>query len=164
MTLRKLWKELTPERRRQIAGAFWRDTESTEQQLEAVAAISRQLNFRSKTVASLPLEKRVRYFASLINPSDALVLRALVTYHLHHHRPMMVAFLDAVGVPHEDGLIQQEITAPAAERLAEGAAALSAQYAAEDVALYLSTLLLQDPETWGGLGDRPELHAHSAGA
>ena len=33
---------------------------------------------------------------------------------------------------------------------------------AEDVALYLSTLLWQDPETWGGLNDVPELRPNTA--
>ena len=33
---------------------------------------------------------------------------------------------------------------------------IAATYPADDVALYLSTLLWQDPETWGALADAPQ--------
>ena len=40
---------------------------------------------------------------------------------------------------------------PDAGKLAPAAAQLGEQFPAEDVSLYLNTLLCQDPETWGGL-------------
>ena len=40
---------------------------------------------------------------------------------------------------------------PDADRLAPAAARLGEQFPAEDVSLYLNTLLCQDPETWGRL-------------
>jgi hypothetical protein len=72
---------------------------------------------------------------------------------------MMGAFLDALGIPHEDGLINDSLeTRLPAETLAKGVESLRAHYPAADVALYFETLLLQDPETWGGLSDhvRPD--------
>ena len=39
---------------------------------------------------------------------------------------------------------------------------MAGQYPADDVALYLSTLLWQDPETWGALADAPERTAAPA--
>jgi hypothetical protein len=36
---------------------------------------------------------------------------------------------------------------------------LASSYPADDVALYLSTLMWQDPETWGGLEKVPESRA-----
>jgi hypothetical protein len=70
---------------------------------------------------------------------------------------MMGAFLDAVGIAHENGMIaDDEVKAPAPEALRKGAAAIASQFPKDDVALYLSTLLWQDPETWGALADAPE--------
>jgi hypothetical protein len=70
----------------------------------------------------------------------------------------MSSFLDALGIKHNDGLIEEEdMPAPAAEKLREAAAAIAAQYPREDVALYLTTLVWQDPDTWGGLTDAPEI-------
>ena len=51
---------------------------------------------------------------------------------------MMGSFLDALGIKHENGLIEdEEMAAPTPEKLREAAAAIAAQYPREDVALYL---------------------------
>jgi len=75
---------------------------------------------------------------------------------------MMAAFLDALGIAHDNGLIaDEELKAPSADRLRDAARAIGASYPAEDVALYLATLMWQDPETWAGLTELPELAQHA---
>ena len=49
-----------------------------------------------------------------------------------------------------------KLSAPPRESLENAARTLTAAYPAEDVALYLSTLVWQDPETWGVLAELPE--------
>ena len=102
-------------------------------------------------------ERKARHLASLASLPDALAARALVTYHLAERRAMMGAFLDALGIAHENGLIQEDNVKPDPAKVGAAAAAIAQQYAPEDVALYLNTLLCQDPETWGGLRALPEL-------
>jgi hypothetical protein len=71
---------------------------------------------------------------------------------------MMGAFLDALGIEHEDGLIKDETPkAPDADTLDKAVTTLAAAYPKADVTRYFWTLLWQDPETWGGLQGRPEL-------
>jgi hypothetical protein len=83
--------------------------------------------------------------------------RLLVAYHLEHQRPMMGAFLDALNIKHDNGMIADEdVQPPGVEALKTAAATIAAAYPAEDVALYLSTLLWQDYETWQPLADVPE--------
>lgn len=143
---------MPPERRLDAARALWEDENSEEQQAEAVVAIAQQLKFRPKSAASLPLEKRARYLAGLPNVSDLLASRLLVAYHLTTQRPMMSRFLDALGITHDNGLIAEEdVKRPDKARLADAARALRAEYAAPDVELYFSTLVGQDPDTWGDL-------------
>ncbi len=151
----KLWKRISQERRIQASSAFWQDeSDSIEQQAEALLAIASHYRFRPKTVRTLPLEKKVRYLASLPGLPDSVAGRVLVAYHLAHQRPMLGAFLDALGVAHENGVLKAEtLKAPDAERLKVAAAALRAAYSKEDVDLYFQTLLVQDAETWGGLAD-----------
>lgn len=145
------------ERRLAAAELFWSDEQSAEQQVEAVSAIAGHMKFRAKSVLSLPMEKKAKYLATLPAVSDAVAARALVNYHLSQQRPMMGAFLDALAIGHEDGLIQDEkVTKPEAAALRAAAAELAGKYPAEDVALYLSTLVSQDPETWGDLAELPE--------
>jgi hypothetical protein len=155
-----LWKALTPERKQHAAEAFWRDDNAVMEQAEAIAAIAMRIKFRVKSAQALPVEKKARHLVALGNVSEMIAARLLVAFHLSHQRPMMASFLDALGIAHEDGLIATEdVDAPPAERLAEAARTLTAAYPPEDVALYLSTLVWQDPETWGALADVPETRA-----
>ena len=152
----RIWKRISPERRMTAAEVFWTDEQSTDQQIEAVAAISSHMKFRAKSVVALPLERKAKYLASLPTISDSIVARALVSYHLEHQRAMMATFLDALGIGHEDGLISDEdVPAPEAEKFQAAAAELASKYPAEDVSLYFSTLVSQDPETWKALVDSP---------
>ena len=155
-----LWKTLTPERKQQAAEAFWRDDNAAVEQAEAIAAIAMRIKFRVKSAQALPIEKKARHLVALGNVSEMIAARLLVAFHLAHQRPMMAGFLDALGIAHEDGLIASEdLEAPASDKLAEAARTLTASYPPEDVALYLSTLVWQDPETWGSLTEVPELRA-----
>jgi hypothetical protein len=153
----RLWKAMTPEHRIAAAELFWEDEQSTDQQLEAVAAIASHMKFRTKSVLGLTPDKRARYLATLPNVSDTIAARALVNYHLGRQRPMMAAFLDSVGVAHEEGLISEEqIAKPDTEKLQAAAAEVAAKFPPADVALYLSTLVSQDPDTWGELAGMPQ--------
>jgi hypothetical protein len=159
----RLWKRIPSERRLQAVEAFWKDDEAVEQQAEALLSIAAHLHFRPKTVATLPLEKRIRYTAALPAVSDAVAGRVLVSYHLAHQRPMLGTFLDALGIAHDNGVLTaDEIAKPDPAKLAEAAAALKAKYPKEDVELYFLTLLVQDPETWGDLADLLEGMGESA--
>jgi hypothetical protein len=153
----RIWKRMNAERRIKAAEVFWADEQSTDQQVEAVAAISSHMKFRAKSVIGLPLERKAKYLASLPSISDAIVARALVGYHLEHQRPMMAAFLDALGIAHEDGLISDENTpAPDADKVRTAAADLASAYQPDDVSLYFSTLVSQDPDTWKALAELPQ--------
>jgi hypothetical protein len=153
----RLWKRMTAEQRLAASEPFWADEQSTDQQIEAVGLIASHMKFRTKSVLALPPEKRVKYLASLPTISDAIVARALVAYHLEHQRPMMSSFLDSLGITHENGLIADEtVTAPDAAKLASAAKSLAGAFPIENVRLYFSTLVSQDPDTWGGLAD--EVH------
>jgi hypothetical protein len=150
----KLWKKMSSERRLEAAELFWSDEQSTEQQIEAVGALAARMKFRPKSVISLPLDKKARYLATMPSVSDTVAARALVNYHLERQRPMMAAFLDHLGIAHENGLISEEnVVKPDAAKLKTAAADLSAQYPREDVVLYFGTLVSQDPDTWGGLAE-----------
>jgi len=146
------------EQRQSAAAAFWEDEQAAIEQAEAVALIARQIKFRPKSVLTLAVDKKARHLASMAQVSDLLAARLLVSYHLAHQRPMMGAFLDALGIAHEDGLIKEdEPKAPDAATLDKAVATLAAAFPPADVARYFWTLLWQDPDTWGGLEGRPEL-------
>lgn len=153
----QLWKRLSPDRKQAAAEAFWADRNAAVEHAEAIVAIAQRIKFRPKSVISLPVEKKARHLLAVGNVSELVAARLLVAYHLAQQRPMMGAFLDALGIAHDAGLINdEELEAPPAEKLENAAKTLAASYPAEDVALYLSTLMWQDPDTWGGLEQLPE--------
>ena len=150
----KLWRKMPLERRIDAAGLFWDDEHSAEQQVEAVSAIALHMKFRPRSVISLAPDKRAKYLAQLPTISDTIAARALVNYHLERQRPMMSAFLDLLGIAHENGLIAEEnVQKPDAAKVRAAVNDLAAKFAADDVSLYLSTLVSQDPETWDALID-----------
>jgi hypothetical protein len=158
----QLWKRLSPDRKLLAAEAFWKDENAAAEQADAVATIAQRLKFRTKSVVGLPREKKARHLVSMPAISELVAARLLVAYHLEHQRPMMGSFLDALGIKHENGLIEEdEVPPPTPEKLQEAATAIAGQYPAEDVSLYLSTLVWQDPDTWGALQETPETRAAS---
>ena len=153
----QLWKQLNAEKKRQAADAFWHDEHAANEQAEAVNLIAQRIKFRLKSVIAMPVEKKTQYLLSMPAVSEMLAARMLVAYHLQHQRAMMGAFLDALGIKHEEGIIaEEEVTPPTADALKQAAKAIASSYSAEDVSLYLSTLVWQDPDTWGPLADLPE--------
>ncbi len=142
------------ERRLEAADLFWNDEHSADQQLEAVASIATHMKFRPKSVLTLAPERRAKYLATLPTMTDTIAARALVTYHLERQREMMGAFLDLLGIAHENGLINDEnVDKPDSAKVKAAAKELSTKFPAEDTTLYFSTLVSQDPETWEPLLD-----------
>jgi hypothetical protein len=152
-TVARLWKNMTLEQRMAAALAFWQDEEATNDQLQAVMFIAQQKKFRPKTVIGLDVDRKARHLATMPNLPEAIAARALVIYHLAEQRPMMSTFLDGLGIAHENGLIKEDSVMPEGGKLAPAVAGIAEKYPAANVALYLNTLLCQDPETWGGLAD-----------
>src|SRR4249920_700446 len=153
LTPARLWKGMTSEQRLKAARAFWatEEDEAADAQFQAVFHIAQQKKFRAKSVFALDDERRAKHLASLHSVPEVVAARALVTYHLAEQRPMMGAFLDALGIAHENGLIQEENVKPDTTRMKSAVEKISADFPAGDVQIYLNTLLCQDPETWGGL-------------
>ena len=143
--------------RTQAADAFWRDGESPEiqvQHVEAIVALARRLNFRAKSVQSLPTERRAKALAQMADVSDAIATRALIAYHFRDQRALMGAFLDALGVAHENGMItKEELAPPPKDRIQKAIESVRASHPAIDVDLYLRTLVALDRDTWANLDE-----------
>lgn len=158
----QLWQQLSAERKQQAAEAFWRDPHARAEQAEVIGYIAQRIKFRPKSVMALPVEKKAHYLMTLPGLSELVAARLLVAYHLEHQRPMMGSFLDALGIEHDNGLIADEsLESPTPERLAAAAEQLAGQYPREDVRTYLTTLVWQDPDTWGPLSETSVLQAAS---
>jgi hypothetical protein len=151
LTPARLWKRMTAAQRLDASRAFWADEQAADDQIQAVLLIAQQKKFRPKFVLGLDTERKAKHLATMLTLPDAMAARTLVVYHLAEQREMMGAFLDALGIAHENGLIQDDDVTPDPDRVQAAVAAISGRFPKEHVALYLSTLLCQDPGTWGAL-------------
>jgi hypothetical protein len=152
-TIRKLWKALTPEERTSAVNSALSDDENGWVKTTTRGAVAGALKFRPQTVATWPRQKLVAEAARLPLDDVQLLSAYLVDLHLGNRRPMMAAFLDAVGVPHVNGGIDTEAAGPievAPEKLQAAADQLVQRFPIDEVVTYFLTLLLQDAEVWGG--------------
>jgi hypothetical protein len=133
---------------------YGREHGDSAARVEADVAIARALRFRDVAVKKMPVDKRIAYLARAVRPDAALATHLLVALHLEQRRAMLAAFMDSLAIPHDEGQISQDhkLQPPAEAELAIAAAALRERFPADEVELYLASLLAIDPETWGGLG------------
>jgi hypothetical protein len=143
---------MTGAQRTASARAFWADEEAIDDQIQAALLIAQQKKFRPKTVIGLDLDRKSKHLASLVSLPDSIAGRVLIVYHLSDQRALMGRFLDALGITHEDGLIKEDDVKPDPAKLEPAVAALG-EFPPDDVRLYLTTLLCQDPGTWAGLSE-----------
>jgi hypothetical protein len=153
-TAARLWRSLDRDARERAARAFW-ERPPEEAAAAAARAVVELLKMRPQAFARLAPEARVRALARLAQPPEAVADALLVALHLAERRELLAAFLDALGVPHEEGLIAEEVEiAPVdAARARAALAELRAAHEAAAIRLYWNALWLQDAERWAGLSE-----------
>ena len=160
-TATRLWKHLSPDERRAAATHFWEQPDA-ESAATALAAIVKARRLRPQVARSLPVEERAHALSTILEPGETLAASLLVALHLSERRPLLAAFLDAIGLRHEDGVLadeeaETEAQAPLGEEPAAKAwDTLLEKFPEGQVRTYLNTLWLQDPDRWQVLGSLAE--------
>jgi hypothetical protein len=110
-------------------------------------------HLRPQAARSLPPDAQARILATVLDPGEPLAQGLLVSLHLADRRPLLRAFLDALSLPHDDGVLKEEAdsAAPATVEKARSAVAALNSFPADHVRTYLNTLWLQDAERWEAL-------------
>jgi hypothetical protein len=113
------------------------------------AEVAKSLNFRPQAVRNLPLAQRAKRAKQiLIGAKNAeLCYELFGSYLIKERRELVTDFLDATGVAHENGMVEDlDSIQPAADKIAGAIAALDAKYQAFDVTLYLAMCVDQWPQ------------------
>ena len=153
ITVRRLWKALTPEEKTLGITASFNDDENGWVKNSTRVAVAAALRFRPQTVATWPRTKLISEAARLPLDEAQLLGAYLIDLHLGHRRPMMAAFLNALGIENDEGRIDSEKTGIApqdAAKISAAADGLATTYPLDEVAVYLLTLSMQDPAIWAG--------------
>ncbi len=153
-TSNRLWKTLSPEDKNLAAAELVKDQSPLIRgSVTAVVADARKM--RPIAARKLPPEAQARIVATVRDPGEVLASSLLVALHLGPRKPMLIAFLDALALPHEDGILKDEATEPISlDDLKKGCAALGSE-SPSAIRIYLNTLWLQDAARWANARDVP---------
>jgi hypothetical protein len=148
----RVWKRLEREERIAAATRFFEEP-SAEVLGNALGAIIKARHLRPQVARSMAPADQARTLAGVLDPGETVAAALLVALHLGSRRAMLATFLDAVGLPHEDGILKEEADAVALDsaRLRAGVEALKTHFAEPQIRTYLNTLWLQDADRWEGL-------------
>jgi len=145
---------LDPATRSLAARAVYRhDWDDASTRREADAAVAQAMHFREAMLRKLPVDKRAEFLAKAVRPNDGLAGSLLLALHLEHRRALLRHLLDALGIPHADGLIDKahDLVAPGSAALESATESLYAKFPEAEVSVYLATLYALDPEAWAAL-------------
>ena len=112
------------------------------------ANVAKALKFRPHAIRKLPMAQRSRKArALLLSSNDAeLAYELSGSYLVKHHRTLITDFLDATGVAHDDGMIEDlDAGAPDGDKIGAAATELDGSFASDDVTLYLAMCAQQWP-------------------
>jgi hypothetical protein len=152
-TASRIWKHLTPDERLAAAKGFFAEP-ARELAAAALGVLANARNMRPQAARSLAPEAQARILASVLEPGEPLAQGLLVSLHLADRRALLAAFLDALAIPHDNGVLTEEegqAAPPLAPDKARQAIEALASFPRAQVLTYVNTLLLQDAERWAAL-------------
>jgi len=111
--------------------------------------VAKLMKFRPQAIRKLPMAQRAkRARAFLERASNAeLAYELFGTYLMRHHKELITGFLDATGVQHDEGMLEDvDASRPDAAKLEAAVTELDASHDPDDVTLYLSMCAQQWPD------------------
>lgn len=117
--------------------------------------VAMSLRFRPQAVKKLPMAQRAKRARSILESgrSTDLAYEVFGAYLIKNRRDLVTGFLDATGVEHKDGMIEDiEKGQPDSAKLAAAVKELDTKFPPEDVTLYLALAAEQWPDV-AGLGE-----------
>ena len=147
-----VWELMDDDEKKAAAVAFWNEADR-ESRAALEVALAQDLKFRPQSVRQLSAE---RVAGRLVRLADSLPETVLFQYLFHLHmsdrRPLMVEYLDAIGLPHDNGALDlpDDFEGPDQEKV-EATARDLIKAREHEALLYLGTLIVADTDFWKGL-------------
>jgi hypothetical protein len=147
-----VWDLMDDDDKKAAAVAFWNGADR-ESRSALEMALAAELKFRQQSVRQLAAE---RVAGRLVRLADTLPESVLFQYLFHLHmdqrRPLMVGFLDEVGLPHDNGALDlpEDFEGPDAAEVEKAGRDLATSKSGEAL-VYLATLMVADADFWAGL-------------
>ncbi|MCA9003364.1 MAG: hypothetical protein KDB61_15680, partial [Planctomycetes bacterium] len=111
--------------------------------------VAKELKFRPQAIKKLPFAQRAKRAQLYMERTGnaQLCYELFGSYLMQGHKQLVIDFLDATGVNHKDGMLEDGgQTTPEVAKLSDAIAELDKKYAPSDVTLYLAMCAEQWPE------------------
>ncbi|MED6334849.1 MAG: hypothetical protein VYE81_05565 [Planctomycetota bacterium] len=110
--------------------------------------VAKVMRFRPHAIKKLPMAQRARRAKGIMERSAnaELCYEIFGSYLFKEHKELVLGFLNATGVEHDEGMIENtDANQPDSTKVADAIAELDGKFSAEDVTLYLSMCAEQWP-------------------
>ncbi len=147
-----VWDLMNDDEQKAAAVAFWTNADR-ESRSGLEMALAKDLKFRQQSVRQLPADRVAGRLVRLADSlPDSLLFQYLFHLHMDERRKLMGGFLDAVGLPHDDGALDlpDDFEGPDQAKV-EAAARELVKSDDHEALVYLATLLVADADFWKGL-------------
>jgi hypothetical protein len=166
ITIRGIWGGMTDETAATILGDVKRETPDLYR--EAIAKTAGAFRMRPEVLRTQPLPRQaasIRRALTQVTQQD-LGAHILIDWLTKTQKPMLIQFLSALGIAHEDGMVKEDVgPQPDQEALRAAVANLRSSFPPDTVRVYLQAFSVITAAEWEEL---PELIAEdpdrSAGA
>ncbi len=140
----RIWRQLPNEIRVSASKVCWAEPTKEQKQL-LFAALAKATNVREISVRRAPPARLISWTAATLSLPDQIVNSLLQDYLLHDHRATIVSYLDLLGIPHSDGIIEEsfDLASLPKERVQDAARTLLASTTRPAAELYLKYLVVQ---------------------
>jgi hypothetical protein len=144
LSANRIWRRLPDDIRTSASKVFWAEP-TKEQKQFLFATLAKAKNVREISVRRAPLERLVSWTAATLSLPDEIANSLLRDYLLHDHRATIVSYLDLLGIPHSDGMIEEgfDLASLPKERVQDAARTLLASTDRPAAELYLKYLVVQ---------------------
>ena len=104
--------------------------------------VAKAMKFRPQAIRKLPIEKRARKARAILEHSAnaQMTYELFGSYLVREKKDVVTGFLDAVEIPHEEGMISVDLAEhePSTEKVKKALKTLDEEHDADDVTLYLA--------------------------
>lgn len=140
----RIWRQLPEEIRIAASKLFWAEPNGAGKQLLS-ASLAKAKNLRLVTVRKSSVERLANWTAGTLSLPEQIVDELLKIYLLHEHRAVIVSFLELLGIPHADGMIDEafDLATLSEEQVRKAARSLLGSADGMGATLYLQYLVLQ---------------------
>jgi hypothetical protein len=144
----RIWRQLPNEFRVSASKVFWAETPKEQKQF-LFAALAKAKNVREISVRRAPIERLANWTAATLNLPEQIANNLLQEYLLHDHLATIVKYLELLGIPHSEGIIEEgfDLASLPKERVQDAARTLLASPDGQAAELYLKYLVVQGG-TW----------------